>query len=178
MLSLWANWLQVNSQLNSTGVSFWLYRRICLIVQSEITTFSDLGDLSLASFCQSRAEQLLKIFLMLSLCYITPINLQKTVEFFQVQFHQDLSSGDKLEFLNLWYVLIILSDAFTMAGSIHKILIEIKVSVHTSVYIRQCTHSYKCLYQWQIRGGATGACPPKIESTMFLKSIFFLNHNA
>ena len=26
MLSLWANWLQLNSQLNSTGVSFWLYR--------------------------------------------------------------------------------------------------------------------------------------------------------
>ena len=27
MLSLWANWLQLNSQLNSTGVSIWLYRR-------------------------------------------------------------------------------------------------------------------------------------------------------
>ena len=27
MLSLWANWLQLNSQLNSPGVSFWLYRR-------------------------------------------------------------------------------------------------------------------------------------------------------
>ena len=26
MLSLWANWLQPNSQLNSPGVSFWLYR--------------------------------------------------------------------------------------------------------------------------------------------------------
>ena len=26
MLSLWANWLQLNSQLNSPGVSFWLYR--------------------------------------------------------------------------------------------------------------------------------------------------------
>ena len=25
MLSLWANWLQLNSQLNSPGVSFWLY---------------------------------------------------------------------------------------------------------------------------------------------------------
>ena len=25
MLSLWANWLQLNSQLNSLGVSFWLY---------------------------------------------------------------------------------------------------------------------------------------------------------
>ena len=24
--SLWANWLQLNSQLNSPGVSFWLYR--------------------------------------------------------------------------------------------------------------------------------------------------------
>ena len=26
MLSLWANWFQLNSQLNSPGVSFWLYR--------------------------------------------------------------------------------------------------------------------------------------------------------
>ena len=26
MLSLWANWLQLNSQLNSSGVSFCLYR--------------------------------------------------------------------------------------------------------------------------------------------------------
>ena len=28
MLSLWANWLQLNSQLNSPGVSFWLYRTL------------------------------------------------------------------------------------------------------------------------------------------------------
>ena len=33
MLSLWANWLQLNSQLNSPGVSFWLYRTFqCIII--------------------------------------------------------------------------------------------------------------------------------------------------
>ena len=32
MLSLWANWLQLNSQLNSPGVSFWLYRKSTLAI--------------------------------------------------------------------------------------------------------------------------------------------------
>ena len=34
MLSLWANWLQLNSQLNSPGVSFWLYRRLSNMLET------------------------------------------------------------------------------------------------------------------------------------------------
>ena len=35
MLSLWANWLQLNSQLNSSGVSFCLYRISLQVLQSQ-----------------------------------------------------------------------------------------------------------------------------------------------
>ena len=38
MLSLWANWLELNSQLNSLGISFWLYRTCgYLSIDSHLT---------------------------------------------------------------------------------------------------------------------------------------------
>ena len=43
MLSLWANWLQLNSQLNSPGVSFWLYRTF-KVIQSGFTANNTISD--------------------------------------------------------------------------------------------------------------------------------------
>ena len=41
MLSLWANWLQLNSQLNSPGVSFWLYRTYIQSLFQDLTAYKN-----------------------------------------------------------------------------------------------------------------------------------------
>lgn len=49
----------------------------------------------------------------------------KTMKFFKVHYDCTLGISDKVEFLNLWYVMIVASDICTIAGSIVKVLIEI-----------------------------------------------------
>jgi len=48
----------------------------------------------------------------------------ETNDFFQRHFDRPLSNHDKMEFLNLWYVLIIANDILLIAGSIIKELME------------------------------------------------------
>ena len=70
MLSLWANWLQLNSQLNSPGVSFWLYRTsFGRLFQFEITSGkNELAScvvemvLDVTSYCSSWERRSLVIF--------------------------------------------------------------------------------------------------------------------
>lgn len=40
-----------------------------------------------------------------------------------------LSFSDKLEFINMWYILILVNDVLTIFGSIFKIMIENKVGL-------------------------------------------------
>lgn len=42
-------------------------------------------------------------------------------------FSKELSWSDKLEFVNSWYILIIVSDTLTIIGSLLKIAIQTKV---------------------------------------------------
>ncbi|XP_041475423.1 mucolipin-3-like [Lytechinus variegatus] len=49
----------------------------------------------------------------------------KTMKFFKVHYNCKLSTSDRMEFLNLWYVIIVVSDICTITGSVIKILIEI-----------------------------------------------------
>ncbi|XP_071508276.1 mucolipin-3-like [Diadema antillarum] len=51
---------------------------------------------------------------------------RKTVKFFKEHFNAKLSRSERMEFLNLWYVLIIVNDICTIAGSAFKILIEVR----------------------------------------------------
>ena len=44
--------------------------------------------------------------------------------FFKQIYHKDLSVGDRLEFFNFWYLMIIINDAFIVVGSALKIQIE------------------------------------------------------
>ena len=44
-----------------------------------------------------------------------------------------LTFSDKLEFVNFWYLLIIVNDFLTVAGCVVKILIENKVSGFSSI---------------------------------------------
>jgi len=56
---------------------------------------------------------------------------QVTVSYFAAR-RLPLSFGDKLEFVNFWYLLIIFNDFLTVAGCVVKILIENKVAAFYS----------------------------------------------
>ena len=47
--------------------------------------------------------------------------------FFKTHYDKQLTPSDQMEFVNMWYVLIIINDTLTVAGSILKLQIENKV---------------------------------------------------
>ncbi|XP_033738904.1 mucolipin-3-like [Pecten maximus] len=56
---------------------------------------------------------------------IRGLQLQKeTVTFFKKRYRKDLPTSDKLEFVNFWYIMIILNDILSVVGSSLKITIE------------------------------------------------------
>ncbi len=52
---------------------------------------------------------------------------QEFVQFFRETLDRKVCWGDRLEFINGWYILLIISDVLTIIGSIIKIGIESKV---------------------------------------------------
>ncbi|XP_021353880.1 mucolipin-3-like isoform X2 [Mizuhopecten yessoensis] len=53
------------------------------------------------------------------------LQLQKeTVTFFKKRYRKDLPTADKLEFVNFWYLMIVLNDILSVVGSSLKITIE------------------------------------------------------
>ncbi|KAL8610596.1 hypothetical protein ACOMHN_006315 [Nucella lapillus] len=57
---------------------------------------------------------------------------RKTKRFFRERFDKKLCFSDRMEFVNLWYFLIIINDAFTIAGSAYKIQLETRTVTITS----------------------------------------------
>lgn len=49
---------------------------------------------------------------------------KKTMHFFKHRYGKDLSTSDQCEFLNLWYVTIIINDILTVVGTGYKIELE------------------------------------------------------
>ncbi|KAK2886127.1 hypothetical protein Q8A67_016964 [Cirrhinus molitorella] len=47
-------------------------------------------------------------------------------EFFSIRYGKRVSLSDRMEFINGWYILIIVSDVLTIAGSLLKIIIQLK----------------------------------------------------
>lgn len=67
------------------------------------------------------------------MCFTTWISLvQEFNTFFHAYFNKTVSCSDRLEFVNGWYILIIVSDALTIAGSVLKIGIQTKVCLSLS----------------------------------------------
>lgn len=64
----------------------------------------------------------LLIPLLLSLCVY-----QEFVQFFRETLDRKVCWADRLEFINGWYILLIVSDILTITGTIIKIGIESKV---------------------------------------------------
>jgi len=58
----------------------------------------------------------------------TCLLFQVTMNFFQKTLKKDLSSEGKLEFLNFWYIMIIVNDVLIILGSAIKEQIERQVS--------------------------------------------------
>lgn len=50
--------------------------------------------------------------------------------FFHAYYNKIVSWSDRMEFVNGWYILIIVSDTLTIAGSALKIGIQTKVCTH------------------------------------------------
>ncbi|KAK6735681.1 hypothetical protein RB195_018733 [Necator americanus] len=50
----------------------------------------------------------------------------KAIDYFENQFKIKLSISDQLEFLNLWYVMIVVNDVLIVVGTISKISIEFR----------------------------------------------------
>jgi mucolipin 3 len=58
---------------------------------------------------------------------------KETNRFFKTNYGKELSKWDKMEFLDMWYVLIIVNDILTVGGSFIKIQIVNKDSFHYDV---------------------------------------------
>ncbi len=63
------------------------------------------------------------------LTFSLAFSLQEFVKYFRSSLKRDICWGDRMEFINGWYILLIISDVLTITGSIIKIGIELKVSL-------------------------------------------------
>lgn len=55
---------------------------------------------------------------------------QEFSRFFRRRYGQSVCLSDRMEFLNGWYILLVISDVLTVLGTIMKIGIESKVGGH------------------------------------------------
>lgn len=53
--------------------------------------------------------------------------LKEFVSFFLLHYKKEVSASDQMEFINGWYIMIIVSDILTIVGSILKMEIQAKV---------------------------------------------------
>lgn len=60
---------------------------------------------------------------------------QKTEKFFKIRHGKKLTFSERMEFVNLWYFLIITNDIFTIIGSSFKIQLETRVIFFHCVFV-------------------------------------------
>lgn len=61
------------------------------------------------------------------ICWYAPCLIQEFTVFFHAYFNKVVTWSDRMEFVSAWYILIIVSDTLTIAGSAFKIGIQAKV---------------------------------------------------
>ncbi len=74
--------------------------------------------------------------------------MQEFTIFFHAYFNKIVSWSDRMEFVNGWYILIIVSDTLTIAGSALKIGIQTKVCFKLSLI---CCVFNEIFYCWAER---------------------------
>lgn len=62
--------------------------------------------------------------------YFLKCLLQRFLNFFLEKYQRHVCNADQWEFINGWYVLVIISDLMTIIGSILKMEIQVKVRSH------------------------------------------------
>ena len=60
---------------------------------------------------------------------------QETIQFFEEAYKKVLSVEGRLEFLNMWYIMIIVNDILIILGSAIKEQIERRVRIHENNFI-------------------------------------------
>lgn len=98
-------------------------------------------------FCLSCMENLYDAFICLQSIRIPTVItcrsvLQEYTAFFSIHYGKRVSFSDRMEFINGWYFLIIISDVLTISGSLLKIIIQLKVRVKS---VDNC-----CVKVWNI----------------------------
>lgn len=68
-----------------------------------------------------------KLHVLESLAYTSTFPPQEFVRYFRSKLNRTVCWGDRMEFINGWYILLIISDLLTIVGSFIKIGIESKV---------------------------------------------------
>ncbi|XP_071117775.1 mucolipin-3-like [Haliotis cracherodii] len=93
---------------------------------------------------------ILSLFLCLRSIYRAQVLKQQTVKFFMNRFGKKLSLAEQTDFLNMWYILIVVNDALTVVGSSFKIQLEDqKFSSSSKNYdIGSVTLGIGCLMAW------------------------------
>lgn len=66
--------------------------------------------------------------------------MQEFSTFFHAYYNKIVTWSDRMEFVNGWYILIIVSDTLTIAGSVLKIGIQTKVC--EDLFLAQCRKQY------------------------------------
>ncbi|KAK7101273.1 mucolipin-3-like isoform X2 [Littorina saxatilis] len=71
---------------------------------------------------------------------VRSFKLKRRVEqMFKTRYGKTLSMSDRMEFVNLWYFLLIVNDIFTLAGSAYKIQLETRTVTITSFKYDLCS---------------------------------------
>lgn len=76
---------------------------------------------------QSWKNHLILVLHFTFICWYAPCLIQEFTVFFHAYFNKVVTWSDRMEFVNAWYILVIVSDALTIAGSAFKIGIQAKV---------------------------------------------------
>ena len=63
------------------------------------------------------------------------VHFRNTLHFFQSCHNKNVTWSERMEFVNGWYILIIISDSLTIVGSILKIEIQTKGETLMHVYM-------------------------------------------
>ncbi|XP_067678694.1 mucolipin-3-like isoform X2 [Haliotis asinina] len=93
---------------------------------------------------------ILSLFLCLRSIYRAQMLKRQTVKFFMSRFGKKLSLSEQTDFLNMWYILIVVNDCLTVVGSSFKIQLEDqKFSSSSENYdIGSVTLGIGCLMAW------------------------------
>lgn len=74
------------------------------------------------------------------------LSLKEFADFFLLHYKKEVSVSDRMEFVNGWYIMLIISDILTIIGSILKMEIQAKVTFFPNYSIAIITFALIAIY--------------------------------